>query len=229
MSVTPHPSVRALTGLEGFITLANDPTQIRAFYDLHKGLEDSPAMLSFEQTMLAVPEIAQMVDEAWEPPLRTLAELSRMPEGSLGQVYAARMLADGLDPDAIQRNAASAALEPGATELARKARYLTRRRTMTHDIHHTVTGFATDLPGEVGISAVYLAQIHQPVSLLYLCAVLLHTMPEPGLYGRALHRLQEGLQMGWKAGNLLAQRWELAWERPLAEWRQALAIEPARA
>lgn len=229
MTAVQPPSARALTGLEGFITLANDPTQIRAFYDLHKGLEETPAMLSFEQTMLAVPEIAQMVDEAWEPPHRTLSELSRMPEGSLGHAYAARMLADGLDPDVIWRNAASAALEPGESDLARKARYLTRRRTMTHDIHHTVTGFATDLPGEVGLSAVYLAQIHQPVSLLYLCAVLLHTMPEPELYGRALHRLQEGLQMGWKARNVLAQKWELAWERPLAEWRQALAIEPAQA
>lgn len=228
MSVAPHPSARALTGLEGFLTLANDPTQIRAFYDLHKGLEDTPAMLSFEQTMLAVPEIAQMVDEAWEPPPLTLAELARMPEGSLGRAHAQRMLADGLDPDVIRRNAASAALEPGESDLARKARYLTRRRTMTHDIHHTVTGFGTDLAGEVGISAVYLAQIHQPVSLLYLCAVLLHTMPEPELYGRALHRLQEGLQMGWKAGNLLAQRWELGWERPLAEWQEQLGIEPAR-
>ncbi len=229
MSLAEQPSARALTGLEGFLTLANDPTQIRAFYDLHKGLEDTPAMLSFEQTMLAVPEIAQMVDEGYEPPPLTLAELGRMPEGSLGRAYAVRMLADGLDPDVIRRNAASAALEPGESELARKARYLTRRRTMTHDIHHTVTGFATDLPGEVGISAVYLAQIHQPVSLLYLCAVLLHTMPEAELYGRALHRLQEGLQMGWKAGNLLAQKWELGWERPLADWREQLAIEPARA
>lgn len=80
----------------------------------------------------------------------------------------------------------------------------------------------------MAVSSVYLAQIHQPVSLLYLCAVLLHTMPEPELYGRALHHLQEGLQMGWKAGNLLAQRWELGWERPLAEWREQLGIEPAR-
>jgi ubiquinone biosynthesis protein COQ4 len=229
MSIVAPPYARMLTGLEGFLTLANDPTQIRAFYDLHKGLEDTPAMLSFEQTMLAVPEIAQMVDEGYEPPPLTLAELSRMPEGSLGRVYAQRMLADGLDPDVIRRNAASKALEPGESELARKARYLTRRRTMTHDIHHTVTGFATDLPGEVGISAVYLAQIHQPVSLLYLCAVLLHTMPEPELYGRALQRLQEGLQMGWRCGNLLAQKWELGWERPLAEWRRSLDIEPARA
>ena len=229
MSVAPHAYARALTGLEGFITLANDPTQIRAFYDLHKGLEDTPAMLSFEHTMLAVPEIAQMVDEAWAPPPYTLAELNRLPEGSLGREHAKRMLADGLDPDVIQHNAAAAVLEPGESDLARKARFLTRRRTMTHDIHHTVTGFATDLPGEVGISAVYLAQIHQPVSLLYLCAVLLHTMPEPELYGRALHRLQEGLQTGWRCGNLLAQRWELAWERPLAEWRGTLAIEPARA
>jgi len=84
-------------------------------------------------------------------------------------------------------------------------------------------------PDGLVVSEVYLAQIHQSVSLLYLCAVLLYTMPEPELYGRALHRLQEGLQLGWKAGNLLAQRWELGWERPLAEWRRELVIEPVRA
>ena len=72
---------------------------------------------------------------------------------------------------------------------------------MTHDIHHTVTGFGTDLPGEVGVSAVYLAQIHHPVSLLYVSAVLLHTMAEPELYGQALHRLREGLEIGWKLGQ----------------------------
>jgi ubiquinone biosynthesis protein Coq4 len=94
-----------------------------------------------------VPEIAQMVDEAWEPPHLTLAELSRMPEGSLGHIYAQRMLADGLDPDVIRRNAAAAALEPGESDLARKA---------------------------------------------------------------------------------LAQRWELGWERPLADLGLQLAIEPAR-
>ena len=217
-----------MTGLQGFVTLVNDPEQIRAFYDLHKSLEDTPAMLSFEQYMLSVPEIGQLVTENYEPAPYTLKQLSRLPTGSLGQVYAARMIAGGLDPDVIQRNVQSAALEMDETEPARKARYLTRRRAMTHDIHHTVTNFGTDLPGEVGISAVYLAQIHQPVSLLYLCAVLLHAMVDPVQYGRALHRLNEGLQLGWKAKNLLAQKWEQAWERPLADWRDELGVVPAQ-
>lgn len=52
------------------------------------------------------------------------------------------------------------------------------------------------------------------------CAPLL----QPELCGRALHRLQEGLQVGWKAGNLLAQRWE--W--PLADRRHEVGIELAR-
>jgi ubiquinone biosynthesis protein COQ4 len=112
--------------------------------------------------------------------------------------------------------------------LAGKARYLTRRRTMTHDIHHTVTNFSTELPGEVGLSAVYLAQIYHPVSLLYLCAVLLHTMPAPEDYGKALQRLQEGLEMGRNAKQLLAQKWELGWERPLNEWQEELDIIPAK-
>ena len=43
---TIEASGRVMTGLEGFITLVNDPNQIRAFYDLHKSLEDTPPMLS---------------------------------------------------------------------------------------------------------------------------------------------------------------------------------------
>jgi ubiquinone biosynthesis protein COQ4 len=218
---------RALTGLEGFVTLVNDPTQIRAFYSLHKGLEDSPAMISFEQTMLSVPGIRQLVEEHFEPAPYTLAQLSRMPQGSLGHTHAERMMADGLDPEVIRKNAESASVDAGEGELARSAQYLTRRRTMTHDIHHTVTGFGTDLPGEVGVSAVYLAQIHHPVSLLYVSAVLLHTMADPEVYGKALHRFREGLDIGWKSANLLAQKWELGWERPLQDWRQELGLAPA--
>ncbi len=226
MSVADLPA-RALTGLEGFVTLVNDPTQIRAFYSLHQGLQDSAAMLSFEHVMLQTPGIRQLVDEQYEPPPYSLEQLSRMPEGSLGRSHAVRMIADRLDPEVIRRNAESAAVDAGEDELARSARYLTRRRTMTHDIHHTVTGFGTDLPGEVGLSAVYLAQINHPVSLLYVSAVLLHTMAEPELYGSALHRLREGLDIGWRAGSLLAQKWELGWERPLHDWQQELGIAPA--
>lgn len=51
---------KALTGLEGFITLMNDPDEIRAFYDLHKSLEDTQPMVSFEQYMLSVPEISSV-------------------------------------------------------------------------------------------------------------------------------------------------------------------------
>lgn len=219
---------KLMTGLEGFITLVNDPNQIRAFYDLHKGLEDTQPMLSFEHYMLSIPEIAQLVEAEYEPAPYTLQQLSQLPVGSLGQVYATRMMADGLDANAIQQNAASSSLETGNTELERKARYLTRRRTMTHDIHHTVTNFSTELSGEVGLSGVYLVQMHHPVSLLYMCAALLHTMPAPEQYGQALHRLQEGLNMGWNAKNLLAQKWELGWERPLNQWQEELGITPAK-
>jgi ubiquinone biosynthesis protein Coq4 len=58
-----------------------------------------------------------MVDEAWEPPHRTLAKLSRMPEGSLGRFYEQRMLADGLDPDVIRRNVTAAALAFGHQQI----------------------------------------------------------------------------------------------------------------
>jgi ubiquinone biosynthesis protein Coq4 len=32
--------------------------------------------------------------------------------------------------------------------------------------------------------------------------------------------------MGQQASNLLAQKWETGWERPLSEWREKLSIVP---
>jgi ubiquinone biosynthesis protein COQ4 len=52
-------------------------------------------------------------------------------------------------------------------------------------------------------------------------------MVNPEEYGKALHRLREGLDLGWKAKHLLAQKWELAWEGPLNQWQEELRITPA--
>ena len=215
---------KLMAGLQGFVTLVNDPHQIKAFYDLHEALQQTQPMRSFEHYMLSIPEIAQLVEERYTPPASSLKQLNQLPEGSLGRVHATRMIAAGLDPDAIQKNAT--AVENWEAGLEWKASYLTQRRAMTHDIHHTVTNFGTDLPGEVGLSAVYLAQIHQPVSLLYLAAVLLHAMAKSQEYKQALQALSVGLEMGQQARNLLAQKWETGWERPLSEWREKLSIAP---
>ena len=54
------------------------------------------------------------------------------------------------------------------------------------------------------------------------------TVRDAVLRGQALHRPQEGQQMGQQAGHLLTQKWKLSGEPPLADWREQLGIVPAR-
>lgn len=38
---------KLMAGLQGFVTLVNDPHQIKAFYDLHEALQQTQPMRSF--------------------------------------------------------------------------------------------------------------------------------------------------------------------------------------
>lgn len=115
-------SSRTLIGLDASLALVDDPERIQSFYGLHKALENTAPMQSFERTMLAVPAIAQLVDERWEPPVYTQGQLSALPKGTLGYEHAQRMIAGGLDPEVIERHARAAAADPGESELERKVR-----------------------------------------------------------------------------------------------------------
>ncbi|MBW4554134.1 MAG: hypothetical protein KME35_23975 [Aphanocapsa sp. GSE-SYN-MK-11-07L] len=216
-----------MPSIEGFLTLVNNPVELPlAFYKIQKGLENSLPMQAFEEYMLSLPEVAALVEEQYEPVPYSLQQLAELPEGTLGQVYATRMMTAGFDPNDIKRNLDAICLTPPETELQRKASYLAQRRALTHDIHHTVTNFGTDLAGELGLSALYLAQIHNPVNLLSLSAVLLNLTSKPEDYNQTLQSVIAGLAMGQTAKILLAQKWECGWDRFLEEWRSELGIVP---
>ena len=65
---------KLMAGLQGFVTLVNDPHQIKAFYDLHEALQQTQPMRSFEHYMLSIPEIAQLVEERYTPPASSLKQ-----------------------------------------------------------------------------------------------------------------------------------------------------------
>ena len=40
-----------------------------------------------------------------------------------------------------------------------------------------------------------------------------------------IEAIRQGYEMGLAAKPFLAQKWEAAWDRPLAEWRKDLGVE----
>jgi ubiquinone biosynthesis protein COQ4 len=145
-----------------------------------------------------------------------LAELDKLPHGTLGRAFAEHMRANGLDPAAIPTLPSDGELE-----------FIRAHLYETHDVWHAVTGFATDVAGELGLQAFYAAQTPGSLPLLLLAMGFLNTalfaMPDRE---RRLDAVTRGWQMGKRARPLFGIRWDELWERPLVETREHLGIEP---
>jgi ubiquinone biosynthesis protein Coq4 len=81
--------------------------------------------------------------------------------------------------------------------------------------------------GEIGLQAFHLTQFPYPLgAVLTAQALVSATLGAPELLPELVETIRTGLQMGLEARPLFAQRWEEGWERPLAEWREALQLRP---
>ena len=141
--------------------------------------------------------------------------LASFPEGSLGREFAEHMRRNNLNPAALPVRKAET-----------DAEYSIAHAYETHDVWHVVTGFATDVPGELGLQAFYLAQAPAQVSSLLLVGGLANGF----LYQQAdvdarMHEIARGWFLGKKAKSLFGHDWKAMWSIPLAEVRQRLDIQ----
>jgi len=145
-----------------------------------------------------------------------LAELDVLPEGTLGRVFAGHMRKNGLDPAAIPTLEAHDDLE-----------FLRAHLYETHDIWHAVTGYDTDVAGELGLQAFYAAQAPGGLPWMLLAMGFLNT----ALYSmddreRRFDAIARGWDMGKRARPLFGVRWDDLWTTPVDEVRQSLGVEP---
>jgi ubiquinone biosynthesis protein Coq4 len=198
--------------------LVKDPTRLEEVFAMFDSLRDA------NRTMLQ-----EMADEARQtasgaralaerPRLGRVdpAELGRLPAGTLGRAHADFLRARNLDPAALP-----------VREAADEPAYVEAHLYETHDVWHTVTGFDTDVAGELGLQAFYAAQNASKLPFLLLALGLLNTL----LYGfgdrhRRLEAIAWGYQQGRRARPLFGVRWAQLWDVPLDEVRRELHLEP---
>ena len=142
-------------------------------------------------------------------------ELERLPVGSLGRAFAENVRTRGFDP-----NLGADEADDG-TEIS----YLMANMKETHDLWHLVTGFDTDVAGEMGLSAFGFAQVYVTPAPLILSAFILNTF----LYRmderyRRMDALTRGWQLGRTAKPLLGFDWKSHFSTPLAEVREKLGL-----
>lgn len=141
--------------------------------------------------------------------------LRGLPEGSLGERYAAFMDAEAISAEGLAEASDAQRGEPYSN--ADLQRFVCRWRDM-HDLHHVVTGYGRDLHGEAALLAFTFAQT-PTLGLGFIVGMAYWN-------GDAEDRrlIRAGFRRGRSSEWLVDADWEALLERPLAEVRVALRV-----
>lgn len=208
--------IDGLRFFSAYISIVRDPNDLGRVFQLI----DRTAEVDSQEidALLAQPEVAAYTRSDIPALSFELTELRRLPAGSLG-----RSLAEFLDA----RNLAVGDLHHHDTASARPFDRARAHLDRTHDVWHVVTGFDTDVAGELGLQAFYFAQIQLAPAVAILSAGLLNALlREPKDLPRRLEAIAIGWQLGRRTQQLFGRDWATMWSRPLAEVRTQLGVEP---
>ncbi len=208
--------IHYFTTLKGAVGMLRDPNHTESVFDIEDGLRDIEATRLAMEHVGRDPGVARMIEERYLAPLPDVQSLSEYPVGSLGHAFAHHIIDHGFDPDYYRK-----------IDVKDDVDYVLMRMRQTHDIWHVVTGIGTDPVGELGLKAFELAQTRRPMAAVITTGgVLRYLLKDPDDLGRVLEGIAHGYRLGSAAKPFLAQKWEEGWDRPLAEWRTQLDVEP---
>lgn len=216
MEINQKHKLELLESLKGFMHFVQDPSQTSSVFEIQRGLSNQPISLRNVEHMLSNPAIKALADEQYQPARPSLTELIKLPESSLGYHYAKSLLDAGFDPDFFET---IAVIGPGT--------YLDLRVRQTHDIWHVMTGFGTDLAGEVGLQAFQLTQIYSPLSVLISAAGILHCMTLGMDLDPVLDAVHQGIEISRTKVPMLSVKWEQYWEEPVDRLREMIGLKVA--
>jgi ubiquinone biosynthesis protein Coq4 len=199
--------------------LIKDPNRLGEVFSLADHLLDASTAERREQVIREIkgssPEALRAFDEKPRVGKIDLHQLSLLPKGTLGQVFAQHMQTNGLDPSALP-------LIPSDSDIS----FLRAHLYETHDIWHAVTGFDTDVASELGLQAFYLAQFPGglPAAILggSFFNTLIYKMDERDARMRAIVR---GWLLGKRAKPFFGVRWADLWNVPMVEVRRRLGVQ----
>ncbi|MEZ6235484.1 MAG: Coq4 family protein [Phycisphaerales bacterium] len=203
---------RELLGAAG---LMDNASAIPAIYRVEDALADGRASAWMLRRLREHPAIAAMIRERYlraEPvPLDRLRTLD---QGTLGRAVASHVEDHGLVAGYYE-----------AVAVRDDLTYVLARVRECHDVWHAVLGFAPTFVGETGQKAFEMAQLNRPMAgVVVATAILRYAVGHPEQQAALMAAVAEGYAMGLRAGPLLAERWEQAWDEPLVAVRERLNI-----
>ncbi len=143
-----------------------------------------------------------------------LSDLAKLPEGTVGRVFADHCQARGIDPNLVY--------VPPDDEIG----WILNHMYQTHDIWHVVTGWGNDLAGEVGLGGFYAAQFGNSAFFGYMLALVnLNVIMRRGDLGVVFEAFAAGYQTGKRTQPLFGLDWDALFEVPIDELRERLEVD----
>ncbi len=141
-----------------------------------------------------------------------LTALEMLPEGSLGALFAAYFRANGIQPFVT------------TFEIRNDLDYISKRYRETHDLYHVLTGYGTDVPGEMELQAFVLGNLglRAPVLIVLFGTALLLKEKGPRWMVSYLRRVKTAYQRGANSRSFMPFPFEKHWATPVETLRQEL-------
>lgn len=196
--------------------VARDPNRLDEVIGIADALSDTAAFEEIVAYVKAMP--AGPANLADRPRVDLdLPRLRALPDGTFGREAARFLDARGLDPADLPHRPS-----PDGPSWVRAHLF------ESHDLWHVVTGFDTDVPGEAGLQAFYLAQFPARLATILLGIVMLNTfLWRFDERDARMDAIAQGWQLGKQAQPLFGVRWAELWHVPLADVRVQLGLPAA--
>lgn len=100
-------------------------------------------------------------------------------------------------------------------------RYIAQRMRQTHDLWHVLTGYDTDVAGEIELQAFTYGQVRTPFALFVALGGLARA---PGGRTRLAARVWRAFHRARRAQPLCYRAWEQRFTTPLSDVRRELGL-----
>ncbi len=220
LSEAGHESVLKLSalqrwrrGLRALLEVGKDPNRTDKVLEAYEHMNAGSEAARMER-FYRLPHAQRLREEDRTLDSKTVdyPALLKLPPDTFGHQYARFMKEHQLTPDLFKAEG----------PLSQQA-YMVKRLRQTHDLWHVVTGYQTDVIGELELQAFTFAQMKIPSALvLVFFGVVRWFLTGPELVVKVVRAFWRGR----KARVLAATPWEELWSRPLEQVQEQLGVPP---
>ncbi len=210
--------LHTLRMVRSFWRLSQDPNRLDEVFAIADAGSKPEILAETAAYVSRDPQGARAIREGVRLGPVDLDVLKKLPEGTLGRVFADHMIENGLDPRSIP----VPNFPPG------DFRYVKTHLRESHDIWHVVTGFHTDVAGEIGLQAFYLAQLPSRLSAVLMAMAFVH-LATKNIDARdaIMAEVMRGWALGKQSKPFFGFEWAKHWATPIAEVRRLLGVDVA--